>query len=260
MCRPKPYSRCTRHSLDQLLSAEKSLAEISADYDRLKHGRNSKEKEQLYGELERGQAKVFQARKEYNSSPGGIKELEGKVAGAKNPQERLAFEGELELARYARGLHNMAGKNYDRFKENIESADLEKLLAMKNLEQELNRELANQKNSATGRNKEALASRVNGVKNRRLALEEALRQKAAGVDPLNSRKKELSELEEGEESWVQIPAQSLGELRKYLPFGAYAKVTGVKKSNSNPNYLVSLESSIEKLVSPRQVVLVQKKH
>lgn len=242
MCNPLPGVRCTSHSRARFMSAQESLNKVTNDYNKIKNGRNAQKKTQLIEKIDQARAKVNIREREYYASPGGIKELEEAIENKEytvGDAESLASK--LELAIYDKETQTLAAKlfkNYHKIQQDNQQLQ-DKLL---HAERSALSNIAMLENTHGTTSYQAITARKHAQTaiTQRKRFDEAVRRSAAGISNHENSIIKSDEAyqafstgtkDQNQKLFLPMQSESFGRANNYLPIGAYAQITSMKKNN-----------------------------
>lgn len=256
MCQAKPGLRCTPHARANLARIQTQYSEALDRYDAVKNGRNSDEKRRRLQDIDAIHGSLSEAERDFYSSTGGIEELREESQSLDlGSDERALIESRLAFAEYDRATQNLASRIYQRGRSKIDEATFEEYSRTCAREREEAAIAADQMNNDEGGKVAAEAlKRAAEARGDRARFEERLRRETAGINTglVATPVKDLS----GEEltgQYIPLSAADFGRAHEYLPYGAYGKITDVRRDASGQTH-VCVEGVQWKSLSPNDKV------
>lgn len=255
MCKAKPEPRCMYHATQVLNKAEAALNAALEEYDKVKNGRNTELKNALDAKLNEAYHVYHQAKRDYYASPKGIQKLEELMENTTDESERYFLKSQIDLARFDLETRKITAKLYKSLKESVPQKVLDLRSELYNKERQAFLNLAKYDRAPT--HEELVAARKSAAEvsyNLRV-IEELARRKMAGVKHLSRVPLSEKIVNSGKKAFVLVDSAKLGEFGSYVPFGGYAKITGVTKE-ANGTYSVCLEGVTTRVMTKQDQIFV----
>ena len=241
--------------IKQMLEAERNnLNALTLKYNKVKHGRNNPEKEDLDYKISKSQMRLFQISSFYDITKEGFFELEQKLEAASLASETEELELRLNNAKTLRRNVKLCRKASIRF----QSDEIQLMIRQRNNlvsnEQGLNISLSEYLNEGKTSETQATKVKITKIKEERLHLEEQIRLKSIGATKVEPKKVSNIDLNNPQNLWYKIDATQIAGLSKLFPYGFYAQITDLKQNAET--ILLTLEGEEKINVFPNQNIWV----
>lgn len=268
MCKALPALRCTPHARERLAAAQDEHRALSAEYDKVKNGRNDSAKDALAGEIDTARKKIIARERDYYASPGGIKELESSIKSATtSPEVRELLSERLRIARFDRSTLSVAGAVHQKAKRSIMSGKevREKALAEEEVAARGLAEATDRFGPSSPQSTQQ-ASALRGATRKRQRIEEKLRMHGAGIDPVGAHDITASSLrgvnvkklhKAGIRIHIGLNSREFGRGHKYLPYGGYGEVTDISERDDGA-VVLKVEGKAERAANQDQRLVVSR--
>lgn len=255
MCNPKPAPRCSNHAKVHMERAFAALNEATNSYNKVKNGRNEELKSQRTSEMYLKYNSYIMARREFFSSPQGIKHLKESFKASQNPDERESLTTEIELAHYNREKQMLAYKISQRIKKTIPADIIERRNHLAQVKNAMSREVSRMMDENADQqliHQKRVELRKVGMKLH--SVDESLGKHVAEKKNLVSRTIGYATSVK-DKGFYYLPQSELDESAKYVPFGVYAKITDVKKE-ANGTYSIRLEGAMTRNIKAHDNIYI----
>lgn len=255
MCSKLPGPRCSGHSLARYQKAKAKYEELLAQ---------SEGKRRNLSPIQQAQQKMEEARREYNASPKGLKELDANIAIARKERKRgmlddLIWQREVALADAQE--HHVAEKIYqasDRTGVSLRHPEQDReLMEAYAAERSAAAFLAEALNSRAGAEViKSAREKAMRAKENRLIQEHRFLRSGSGIEDGIKKSVPVSDVEVNDSTalYTYLPPSEFRKVSEYFPLGAYARVVNVTKDDAG-NCILHLEGGGEKLVAPQKKLL-----
>lgn len=255
MCNPKPAPRCSNHAKIHMERASVALNEATRSYDKVKNGRNEELKSQRMSEMYMKYNSYIMARREFFSSPKGMKHLKESLEASQDTDEQESLTTEIELAHYTREKQMLAYKMSQRIKKTIPPGIIKRRNHLAQVKNEMSREVSRMMDE----NADPQLIRQKRVELRKIGTK--LRSVDESLGKHVAEKKSLVPCTIGhatnvkDKGFYYLPPSELDESGKYVPFGVYAKITDAKKE-ANGTYSIRLEGAMTRNIKAHDNIYI----